>query len=386
MVDNRQSYSQWLHRLAVLTAVATFILIFVGGLVTSTDSGLAVPDWPTTFGYNMFLYPLSKTVSGFLFSLPPNLQADLDSGIFSQGLRKALERNEISVSENVTITTSESDTKWQIEDADNQRTYTVIKSGNRLDIYVPGVLYEHSHRLIGSIVGILTIVLTLFIWLKDSRKWMKWLGIVALVGVIAQGVLGGLRVVHLSLVLAIIHGCLAQLFFALTTSFVLFTSREWNETSQGIQQREATSRLRRLGVLTTSLIYIQLIFGAVLRHTGARLDAHLLFAALVAIHIFLLAKRILRSHLEQKRLVRTVSRLAGLLALQLMLGIGAFLGKFTTVGQEMSTVAITIATLHVLVGALMLIVSVVLTLRIYRYTGISEPTTNQKLVSGEASA
>ena len=370
----------------MLTVVATFILILLGGLVTSTDSGLAVPDWPTTFGYNMFLYPLSKTVSGFLFSLPLNLQADLDKGIFSAGLRKALERNEISVSENIRITTSQPNVKWQIEDAENQRTYTALKSGNRLDIYVPGVLYEHSHRLIGSVVGILTVLLTLFIWLKDSRKWMKWLGIVAVLSVIAQGVMGGLRVVHLSLLLAIIHGCLAQLFFALTGSFVLFTSRGWNEASQKTQPAETALRLRRLGVLTTSLIYIQLIFGAVLRHTGARLDAHLLFAALVTIHIFLLAKRILRYHLEHKRLVHTVSMLAGLLALQLMLGIGAFLGKFTVVGQEIATVAITIATLHVMVGALMLLISVLLTLRIYRYTGTPESAVNQRLISGEASA
>ena len=67
----------------------------MGGLVTSTDSGLAVPDWPTTFGYNMFLYPLSKTVSGFLFSVDPNLHVDLDNGNLSAELRKALEKNEI---------------------------------------------------------------------------------------------------------------------------------------------------------------------------------------------------------------------------------------------------------------------------------------------------
>ena len=85
-------YRPWLHRLAVLTAVTTFILICMGGLVTSTDSGLAVPDWPTTFGYNMFLYPLSKTVSGFLFSVDPNLQADLNTGNLSVKLQQALEK------------------------------------------------------------------------------------------------------------------------------------------------------------------------------------------------------------------------------------------------------------------------------------------------------
>src|SRR5437867_6142763 len=199
--------SPWPHRLALLTTVATFPLLFVGGLVTSTGSGLAVPDWPTTFGYNMFLYPWSRMVGG--------------------------------------------------------------------------ILYEHSHRLIGSAVGLLTIALALVLWRKESRPWLRWLGVVALGAVIAQGVLGGLRVVLLQQTLAIIHACFAQAFFALTVALALFTSREWR--SETIEARIADGgRLWRLGAMTTAFIYIQVIFGAVLRHTGERLDAHLFFAGLVA--------------------------------------------------------------------------------------------------------
>ena len=386
MKNSRQLYSPWLHRFAILTAVATFILIFVGGIVTSTDSGLAVPDWPTTFGYSMFLYPLSKTVSGFLFSLDPNLQVDLENGTLSEALRKALERNEISVSGNIKISTSEQDAKWKIEDVENQRTYTVIRADNRLDIYVPGVLYEHSHRLIGSVVGILTITLMLLIWIKDSRRWMRWLSAVALVSVIAQGVMGGLRVVHISQMLAIVHGCFAQAFFAVTAGFVLFTSREWIESSGEIPITNSL-RWRRLSLLTTLLIYLQLIFGAVLRHTGTRLDAHILFAVLVTIHVFLLARCVLRDGLEYKSLVRTTVTLTGLLALQLMLGIGAYVGKFTLFAETMPTAAMTIATTHVAVGALMLITSCVLTLKIYKSTEIRDSIVDGGgLLSKEVSA
>ena len=386
MENSRQSYSPWLHRLAILTAVATFVLILVGGLVTSTDSGLAVPDWPTTFGYNMFLYPLSKTVSGFLFSINPNLQADLDNSNLSVGLRKALERNEISVSENVIISAEERGGRWKLTDGDNQRTYTLMKSGDRLDVYVHGVLYEHSHRLIGSAVGFLTIALMVLIWLKDSRKWLKWLGVVALVAVVAQGVMGGLRVAHLSRALAIVHACFAQAFFALTASLVLFTSRGWLETRLEIQATDA-ARLRRLSVFTTSLIYVQLIFGAVLRHTGSRLDAHLLFAALVTIHIFLFARRILKDYLENRTLVRSALLLSGLLALQLMLGTSAFLAEFTAFGEVTPPVAgIAIATAHVVVGALMLIISLVLTLNVFRFTSVPKSIANRELVSEEVSA
>ena len=379
-------YRPWLHRLAVLTVVTTFILICMGGLVTSTDSGLAVPDWPTTFGYNMFLYPLSKTVSGFLFSVDPNLQTDLDRGNLSVGLRKALEKNEISVSKNVIISTEAQGSRWRLADKANERTYTLIKSGERLDVYVHGVLYEHSHRLIGSIVGFLTIALMVSIWARDARKWMKWLGVIALVAVIAQGVMGGLRVTNLSRVLAIIHACFAQAFFALTASIALFTSRSWLQTSAKIEITDV-SRLRNLSLITLGLIYIQFIFGAVLRHTGDRLDAHLLFAGLVTIHIFLLLRRILKNYPENPALVRLILLLSGLLAVQLTLGIGAYLAEFTAFGKGVPPVAgVIITTAHVAVGALMLVISVLLTLDVFRFTSRSESVASRSIVSDEVSA
>ena len=203
----------------------------------------------------MFLYPLSKTVSGFLFSVDPDLQVDLDRGRLSAGLQDALEKNEISVSKNVIISTEAQGSRWKLADQANERTYTLIKSGERLDVYVHGVLYEHSHRLIGSIVGFLTIALMVALWAKDVRKWLKWLGVIALVAVIAQGVMGGLRVTNLSRILAIIHACFAQAFFALTASIALFTSRNWLQTSTRIETTGAV-RLRNLSLITLGLIYV----------------------------------------------------------------------------------------------------------------------------------
>ena len=379
-------YRPWLYRLALLTAVTTFILICMGGLVTSTDSGLAVPDWPTTFGYNMFVYPISKTVSGFLFSIDPNLQVDLDKGNLSVGLQDALEKNEIPVSEDVIISTETQGSRWKLADKVNERTYTLIKSGERLDVYVHGVLYEHSHRLIGSIVGFLTIALMVSIWAKDARQWMKWLGVIALVAVIAQGVMGGLRVTNLSRILAIIHACFAQAFFALTASLALFTSRSWLQKSAKIETADV-ARLRNLSLITLGLIYIQFIFGAILRHTGERLDAHLVFAGLVTVHIFLLLRRILKNHLEDSSFVRPALLLGALLVVQLTLGFGAYLAEFTAFGEGVPAVAgVIITTSHVAIGALMLVVSVVLTLSVFRFASRSEPSTSRGLVSDEVSA
>lgn len=295
------SYSPWLHRIAILTAVATFLLIVIGGIVTSTESGLAVPDWPTTFGYNMFLYPLSEMVGG--------------------------------------------------------------------------ILYEHSHRLMGSIVGLLTAALFIMLLVKLTPRWLKWLGFSALIAVIVQGVLGGLRVTELSLTLAIIHACLAQAFFALLCGICLFTARERfeNQSFKQINVIDA-KKLRRLSLITTALIYLQLIFGAILRHTGNRLDAHLLIAIFVTVHIVLLIRRVFRMGEDLEKIGRTLPLiLIGLLAVQLFLGTGAYLTRLTTVEKIVSALTTDIiTTAHVAVGALMLVSSFVITLKILQRIDTSE--------------
>jgi cytochrome c oxidase assembly protein subunit 15 len=284
----------WLHRLALLTASVTLVLIFVGGLVTNTGSALAVPDWPTTFGYSMFLYPWSRMVGG--------------------------------------------------------------------------IFYEHSHRLIGSVVGILTVTLAVWIWITEPRRWLRWLGGAAVMAVIAQGVLGGLRVILISegTTIAIVHGCLAQAFFAVTVSLALFTSQGWKQEPEQIPGAEA-GRLRRLSLLTTGLIALQIIVGAILTHAGLLLNAHLLFAVLVTIHVSMLAARILRHDRDEGTLVRPVIVLCSLLFLQLFLGLGSYVGRFTSLAlPNAALTGLALPVTHRLAGALMLATCLVLTLRAHR--------------------
>ena len=291
-------FSPWPHRLAVILGWATFPLLFIGGLVTSKGAGLAVPDWPTTFGYNMFLYPWSEMV------------------------------------------------------------------GN--------ILYEHSHRLVASCVGLLTVALALALWLREQRAWLRWLGVTALLLVIAQGILGGLRVVLLQNTLAIIHACLAQAFFALAIGLALFTSREWaSEPTQA--PITDNGRLYRLGAITTALIYLQIIFGAVLRHTGERLDAHLVVGGLVALHVILLILRVTKSHAARLKLVRLACSLGILLLVQLLLGVGSYLAKFTALLPLPMDMVVLVTTTHLIVGALMLVSSLALTLRSYRLSERPKP-------------
>jgi cytochrome c oxidase assembly protein subunit 15 len=246
---------------------------------------------------------------------------------------------------------------------------------------VGNIFYEHSHRLIASVVGLLTIALAVTFWLKERRSWLRWLGLAALALVIVQGIIGGLRVVLLEDILAIVHAAFAQAFFALTVSLAIFTSAQW----AGSPTKPLTDggRLRRLGAITTGLIYVQGIFGAVLRHTGERLDAHLLFAALVGIHVILIFIRIMKFHSDRPELVRPARMLAMLLLLQLMLGTGSYFGKFTTLLQAPLGAVVFLTTTHLVTGALLLATSLLLTLRSYRLSVSNEPAPLERKILTE---
>lgn len=192
----KKSYHPALFWFAVLNAAATFLLIGLGGLVTSHEAGMSVPDWPTTYGYNMFLFPIDK--------------------------------------------------------------------------WVGGILYEHSHRLLASLVGVLTTVLAIWIWLKDERKWLQWVGIAAFLLVIAQGVLGGLRVRLNMNSLGVPHGAVAQTFLVLTAAMALFTSRWWVEAAKE-KMVPVPPGLRSHVFWVTVLIFIQLLIAATMRHQHAGL-------------------------------------------------------------------------------------------------------------------
>jgi cytochrome c oxidase assembly protein subunit 15 len=190
IIDRR--YNKWLNLFAWFTAVATLFLICSGGMVTSKNAGLAVPDWPTTFGYNMFFFPFSK--------------------------------------------------------------------------WIGGVFFEHIHRLIASTVGFLTIILTVWLWRSETRRWVRNLGYAALAAVVIQGVLGGLRVTLLRDEIGIFHACLAQAYFATLIVIALVTTNFWDRLSLNPVQSENVRILVRVSIITAIIIYVQLTLGATMRH------------------------------------------------------------------------------------------------------------------------
>jgi len=301
-----------LHLFAILVAAATGVLIFAGGLVTSTESGLSVPDWPNTYGYFMFFFPLEKMVGG--------------------------------------------------------------------------IRYEHTHRLIASTVGFLIVVLALWLWRSETRVWVRRLGYIALAAVITQGILGGITVLwYLPDPISIAHASLAQIVFCLTMTIALVTSPGWKQAyaTNGPAPRGGARddrMLQRVAAITTGLIYLQIIVGATMRHTGAGLAipdfplmfgqiipphwdpkiaihfAHRVGAVIVSLAILATTGHVFYHHRTRGELLRPSLLLLALLTTQVTLG------ALTVLSQK----EFIINSLHVVTGASVLVTSLVLTLRAHR--------------------
>jgi len=305
----------WLHRYAKLVAASTVLLIAAGGMVTSTGSGLSVPDWPNSYGYFMFSFPLDKMVGG--------------------------------------------------------------------------IRYEHSHRLIASTVGFLTIILAAWTWRVEPRRWVRRVALAALGAVILQGLLGGLTVLFfLPAPISIGHAGLAQLFFCLTLSVALFTSPGWRATADPVDD----PLLRRLAATTTAMIYCQILLGATMRHVGAGLAipdfpfafghllppqwsgaiavhfAHRVGALLVTTAIVATSAHVWYHHGRRRELARPATLLVVVVGVQITLG--AFV-----VWSGLQPV---INTAHVVNGALVLGTSLVLTLRSFRIRFAHVPAASRR--------
>ena len=239
----------------------------------------------------------------------------------------------------------------------------------------PGFIIEHSHRLAAYIVFGCALVLTIGLFTSVQQMWLKWLGAAALIGVIVQGLFGGYRVVlhaWLGTNLAIIHGCFAQVVFSLLVILAVVTSTRYARAALPLEE---APRFRFWSLVLTALVFLQLVWGALLRHTNGALPQrmHLLTAfAVVAVFVWF-AHTVGTSPSARRILGRTIFVLSVLLVFQVSLGVESWVGKFNgivppelqkpTVGQAATRVA------HVLVGSFVLAASVALTLLAHRSVG-----------------
>ena len=295
-----------LHRFAKFLVACTVLLILAGSLVTSHDAGLSVPDWPTSYGWNMFTFPPS--------------------------------------------------------------------------MWVANILYEHGHRLIASTVGFLTIIMAVWLWIADPRRWLRWFGVATLGSVVAQGLLGGLTVLFfLPAAISTAHAGLAEIFFCMTVAIAIFTSPGWI-AGYAPDQEPAGSSVRVLATAATVLIYAQIIVGATMRHTGAGLAipdfpwmfgrvipdhwsgaiaihfTHRAGALLVTVAILTLFAHVASRYRGRRELMRPATLIVALVAVQVTLGALTVLSRRDP----------WINSFHVVCGALVLTTSLVITLRSWR--------------------
>lgn len=250
-----------------------------------------------------------------------------------------------------------------------------LSNGQVFPKMVGNLFWEHGHRMVATTVGMLTIVLLIYILLKEKRSWVRKLGVFALLAVIAQGLLGGLTVkLMLPLAVSSAHATLAQLFFCTTVSLAVFTSRSWIE-AKPLTEEKGNVPLRYLctGALVT--IFLQLILGATLRHSATwdrhlpveLILAHIGGAVAVTLMLGSASLSVLRRHPEARFLTRPAIVALTLLVIQLCLGIAAYMTRLASPGDPQPLnpmIAITVA--HVACGALVFVTTIILTLRTFR--------------------
>ena len=313
--------SPWIHGFAILTAWCTFGLIFVGGLVTSTGSGLAVPDWPLAFGQ-----------------------------VFPE--------------------------------------------------MVGGVLYEHGHRMAASIVGLLTVALTVWICVKEERKSVRWLALLGLGAVILQGLLGGITVLlELPTAVSVTHALLAQVFLCVTVALAMVTHPRWGGPRR-VKASGTASDIQKLCMATTAVVFLQLLLGALMRHTHAGLSIpdfplafgrwipplsdprvvihfmHRLGAVAVTGFVCWTVAVLFRRHSNDPKLIRPACGLAALLVFQIILGA-------LTIWTRKAVIP---TTSHVTVGAAVLAVSLILVLRSWERREIRTPAEARSWVTEQVPA
>jgi cytochrome c oxidase assembly protein subunit 15 len=293
----RATYNRGHHRLAVVLACWTFLLIIAGALVTSNDAGLSVPDWPTSFG------------------------------------------------------------SW----------YKIPK-------LVGGVKFEHTHRMIAQGAGLLTVILAVWTWRVEKRRWLRVLAYAAVGTVIAQGILGGITVLfYLPPAVSSAHAALAQTFFCIAVAIALFTGKRWIEEQPRVEFDQRRPSLFTLTMLSIFVLYVQLVLGAMFRHHGLSWWPHVANAVVVSFVLAWTAVRALTvySHIEAVR--RPAIAMLSLVIAQLCLGFTAFLTRVAwgrnAVQPELPMVMATVA--HVAVGALLLATAVILAIQVWRHVPVA---------------
>jgi cytochrome c oxidase assembly protein subunit 15 len=232
---------------------------------------------------------------------------------------------------------------------------------------VGGVVYEHSHRLIAACLGIFALLLAIVLWVADERRWLRWFGVIAVLGVIVQAILGGQVVIQLlHYWLPVIHACFAQIVFAAVLSIAVFTSRWWMSERPQLEDRGSPS-IHTVALLNAAVIFFQVFLGAAFRHQEIPIWPHIAGALAVLAMVIWTAVVLGKRFSESRELSRCRILLHAIFGAQFLLGLWTYWSRLTTADapQPMPlTVALTVT--HTVVGAFVFAASVVIVLVCYR--------------------
>ena len=251
---------------------------------------------------------------------------------------------------------------------------TTFGSFYKMPHMVGGVKFEHGHRMVAEFVGLLTIVLAIWTWRAERRRWLRILSVAALGTVVVQGILGGLTVLFLlPPAISSAHAAVAQTFFCIAVCIAMFTGQKWVEEPPPVEFDTRRPTLFTLTLLSIFVLYVQLILGAMFRHKGMSWWPHVVHAGVVAVVLTWTAVRALSVYSKIEAVRRSAMVMLSLLITQLCLGFTAFLTRVAwgkdSLQPEFPMVISTVA--HVAVGALLLATTVVLAIQVWRHVPVA---------------
>jgi cytochrome c oxidase assembly protein subunit 15 len=247
-----------------------------------------------------------------------------------------------------------------------------------------GAFFEHSHRVIAGVLGVLILALAILIWVKDSRRWLRWFGVIAVGSVVVQAVLGG-EVVRqlLHYWLPVMHACFGQIIFAAVLSIAVFTSKWWMEDHARLADTGSPS-IHTIATLNAEIIFLQVVVGAGFRHQELPIWPHILGAFLVLATVIWTAVALRKRFGASPELSRARMLLHSIFGIQFLLGFGAYWSRLATVeAPGPAPVMVLLTVTHTVVGALLFAFSVLVVLICYRIVprGREVAATNQRQVT-----
>jgi cytochrome c oxidase assembly protein subunit 15 len=230
-----------------------------------------------------------------------------------------------------------------------------------------GAFFEHSHRVIAAVMGSLVLILAIWLWKSDSRPWLRWFGMIAVGGVLAQALLGG-QVVRqlLHYWLPVLHASFAQIVFAAVLSIAVFTSEWWISERPQLEDR-GTPSIHSLAILNAAVIYLQVILGAGFRHKEIPIWPHMAGAMLVLGMVLWTAVALRKRFSQSRELSKARMLLHAIFGTQFLLGLGAYWSRLSTAdAPQPMPVMVWLTVIHTVVGAILFAFSVLVVLTCYR--------------------